>query len=291
MTVLYSATIDPIVARPVSFIRQHSTVQPDFDIQTIEPGHPDLPVSRISRYEIFWMKQSGTSLHVDGQDYPLMPHQLFCIAPGHWRRLSMPAPTHGYYISFAPDFLLTGNNCADSYEDNFAQLQILDASGYLQAEVQMLIHKMIRENNHSFHRKTELLKGLVQILMIHFGRQGQHTPAAHTDTRETSLIRQFVQLVRTHFMEKKMVSDYADILCVTANHLNRTVKKLTGQTASYHIQQQVIREAKRMAIYSETSMKEIAYSLGFDNLAHFSKFFKNNSGSSFSNYRKNATMG
>ncbi|WP_409998185.1 helix-turn-helix domain-containing protein [Escherichia coli] len=52
-----------------------------------------------------------------------------------------------------------------------------------------------------------------------------------------------------------------------------------------------MREAKRMAIYSETSMKEIAYSLGFDNLAHFSKFFKNNSGSSFSNYRKNATMG
>lgn len=290
MTVLYSAPADPVVARPASLVRQHSLIQSDFDIRSIEPGHPDLPATRLSCYEIFWIKQSGASLHVDGRDHPLMPHQLFCIAPGHWRRLSIPDTAHGYYISFAPDFLLSGNNWPESQEDHFAQLQILDASGYLQAELQMLIHKMIRENNHYFQRKTELLKGLVQILMIHFSRQVQPVSTGHTDTREAGLIRQFMRLIRAHFMEKKMVSDYADILCVTANHLNRTVKKITGQTASHHIQQQVIREAKRMAIYSETSMKEIAYSLGFDNLAHFSKFFKNNSGESFSSYRKNAAL-
>ena len=83
-----------------------------------------------------------------------------------------------------------------------------------------------------------------------------------------------------------MVSDYAGQLYVTPNYLNRTVKKITGFTASHHIQQHIITEAKRQAMFSLSSMKEIAYSLGFDNLAHFSKFFKTNSGMSFRDFKK-----
>ena len=82
------------------------------------------------------------------------------------------------------------------------------------------------------------------------------------------------------------------VICVSPpNYLNRTVKKMTGLTASYHIQQQIILEAKRQAIHSNVSMKEIAYFLGFDNLAHFSKFFKNNSGMSFSTFKKERALG
>jgi AraC-like DNA-binding protein len=33
-------------------------------------------------------------------------------------------------------------------------------------------------------------------------------------------------------------------------------------------------------------MKEIAYNLGFDNLAHFSKFLRNNCGMNFTDYKK-----
>ena len=45
-------------------------------------------------------------------------------------------------------------------------------------------------------------------------------------------------------------------------------------------------EAKRQAAYSSLTMKEIAYQLGFDDIAHFSKFFKNVSGSSFTDFKK-----
>jgi len=45
-------------------------------------------------------------------------------------------------------------------------------------------------------------------------------------------------------------------------------------------------EAKRLALYSQVSMKEIAYGLGFDNLAHFSKYFKTNSGSNFTDFKR-----
>ena len=92
-------------------------------------------------------------------------------------------------------------------------------------------------------------------------------------------------LLRDH-SSKKMVCDYANELNVSPNYLNRTVKKVSGNTASHHIQQQIILEAKRHAMYSGISMKEIAYQLGFDNIAHFSKFFKSKSGMNFTNFKK-----
>lgn len=108
-------------------------------------------------------------------------------------------------------------------------------------------------------------------------------------SRESQLVRSFMELLKKNFAKNKMVNDYAGQLYVSANYLNRTVKKITGFTASYHIQQHIISEAKRQALYSSVSMKEIAYNLGFDNLAHFSKFFKNNAGMNFTCFKKSIT--
>jgi AraC-like DNA-binding protein len=124
--------------------------------------------------------------------------------------------------------------------------------------------------------------------MIYFSRNIKESGANTFQSREGELTRKFMNLLKSKFIQQKMVSDYAGQLCVTPNYLNRTVKKTTGFPASHHIQQQIILEAKRKAIYSTESMKEIAYELGFDNMAHFSKFFKNNCGMNFTNFKKQA---
>ena len=122
--------------------------------------------------------------------------------------------------------------------------------------------------------------------MIHFSRKLQVGNDEIAYTKDAELVRNFKTLLKKWFITKKLVADYASELCVTPNYLNRTVKKITGFTASHHIQQYIILEAKRQAIHSNVSMKEIAYFLGFDNLAHFSKFFKNNSGMNFTSFKK-----
>ncbi len=105
-------------------------------------------------------------------------------------------------------------------------------------------------------------------------------------SNEMELVQKFRGLVQNNFTTMKLVTDYANVLCLTPANLNRIIKKVTGFTASYHIQQQIILEAKKKAIYSNGSMKEIAYLLGFDDLAYFSKFFKKNSGMNFTNFKR-----
>jgi YesN/AraC family two-component response regulator len=83
-----------------------------------------------------------------------------------------------------------------------------------------------------------------------------------------------------------MVSDYAGRLSVTPNYLNEIIKKTTGFSAGHHIRQRIVLEAKRQATYSGRCMKEIAYFLGFCDMAHFSKLFKNTTGMNFSYFKK-----
>lgn len=55
------------------------------------------------------------------------------------------------------------------------------------------------------------------------------------------------------------------------SYLNECVKNITGFSVSYHIQQRIILEAKRMLFYTNKSIKEIAIELGYDDYPYFSK--------------------
>src|SRR5882757_4598377 len=103
-----------------------------------------------------------------------------------------------------------------------------------------------------------------------------------------SLFDRFYAKLDKQFKTMRQVAEYASELSVSPSYLTDVVKQVTGYSASYHIQQRTVQEAKRLAIYSDDSMKMVAYALGFDDLSHFSKFFKNVAGMSFSEFKKKA---
>ena len=96
---------------------------------------------------------------------------------------------------------------------------------------------------------------------------------------------QFRRLLFQEFRNLKKVKDYASLLNVSEKSLNEMVKKNTGKSASTIIYDQVIMEAKRL-LQTSISAKEAAYNLNFDDPAHFSKFFKNQTGISPSEFQK-----
>jgi AraC-like DNA-binding protein len=83
-----------------------------------------------------------------------------------------------------------------------------------------------------------------------------------------------------------LVKQYATELHVSANHLNEVVKRITGRCAGNQIRERIVLEAKRKAVSPQTSMKEVAFDLGYDDMAHFSKFFKSVCGKNFSTFKK-----
>ena len=76
------------------------------------------------------------------------------------------------------------------------------------------------------------------------------------------------------------MSDYARNLAVTPTHLSRVTRAATGLSASRLIEERIIREARRNLVYTNLPISTIAYELGYDDPAYFSRVFSRATGMS-----------
>lgn len=95
-----------------------------------------------------------------------------------------------------------------------------------------------------------------------------------TDNSKIDIIRQFNFLVDMHFKTKRQVSDYAELLNKSPKTLSNLFLLYNQKTPHQIIHERVALEARRLLLFSEKNSKQIAYDLGFEEPAHFSKFFK-----------------
>ncbi|SEB00833.1 AraC-type DNA-binding protein [Pedobacter hartonius] len=115
---------------------------------------------------------------------------------------------------------------------------------------------------------------------------GASTKFKRINSPKYILATRFRQLIKEHFLKLKQVKAYASLLHITPLYLNEVMKEITGFPASYWIQQEIILEGKRLLSYSGKDIREIAWELGYEDQAYFSRFFKNNTGVTASAFRE-----
>ncbi|WP_318309667.1 helix-turn-helix domain-containing protein [Flagellimonas crocea] len=150
------------------------------------------------------------------------------------------------------------------------------------AQVEQLFQKIDRELASDYHFKFDLIRAYVMEL-LHVG-QKLH-PVQPTENRGNASVRitdLFVELLERQFpvnspaqrLSLKTAADFAERLAVHANHLNKVLKETTGSTTTTIIHARVFEEAKILLNNTDWNISEIAFSLGFEEVAHFSNFFK-----------------
>lgn len=243
-------------------------------------------------YVIIWFRKGRGTHEIDFQSFDLEPNTFWFLSPGQTHVLRPDGPHEGYVVSFSNDFFCLSDADRELFINtglfnNFLNFRPFVANPQQAAWFLPLMQQMHAEYTAEQAMHLEVVRSYLKILLIQAARLFAHQmQGAKESSRSVCLARQFMDLVDNQFRAKSKVADYADRLNVTPSHLNDTVKRVTGQPASDHIKHRVILEAKRRAYFGNNSAKEIAFDLGFDDEAHFSKYFKNNTGQTFTDYRK-----
>ena len=245
-------------------------------------------------FMLIWITEGNGHCRINLQKQLIRPNQLLLIKPGQLHDLEFSEGLKGYIISFTDSFLDADDYGRETTYGHFYQLfnnmQSTIVNDELAEDMMDITEIMMKEyTRHNLYR-AEILKRYFKIFLIYLSRQLEVLAQPSKQSRNTEILQSFMGLLDKNFREYKMVADYAGRLSVTPNYLNEVVKKLTGQSAGHHIRQRIAVEAKRQAIYPDNCMKKIAYDLGFCDLAHFSKFFKNATGTNFSDFKKNGTV-
>lgn len=136
--------------------------------------------------------------------------------------------------------------------------------------------------------QATMLRMLLVRLIIKITRLGkkQYLSESIQDDSRYDMIRQFNLLVEQHFKQQHQVQFYANELAKSPKTLSNVFALYNHKSPLQVIQQRLILEAKRLSYYTSKSAKEIAAELGFEDAAHFSRFFKNQTGSNITDFKK-----
>jgi AraC-like DNA-binding protein len=145
-----------------------------------------------------------------------------------------------------------------------------------------IFRKMLEEQDSSYSYKDELIRSSLHLIihealrLLPADNLEKHTTASK---RITSIFldlleRQFPIESPEHPLQLKTAKDFAASLSVHVNHLNRSVKTVTGKPTTAHISERVISEAKALLKHTNWNISEIAYGLGFEYTTHFNNYFK-----------------
>ena len=125
--------------------------------------------------------------------------------------------------------------------------------------------------------KGEMLRMLLVRLIIKITRLAKRQFIGKDDVAEDkfNLIRQYNVLVETYFKKEHQVQFYAGLLNKSPKTISNIFSLYSKKTPLQIIRERIIMEAKRLFYYTDKAVKEIADDLGFEDVAHFSRFFKN----------------
>jgi AraC family transcriptional activator of pobA len=194
------------------------------------------------------------------------------------------ADASGYYILFKEGFL-DGLLPAARLPEEFPFLSITGAPLFQVTDDELsamvaLVYKMDEEMHQDRPERVKAVQLYLYLILLEakrsYLRQGLDKPAPVA--AGPALAGRFRKLVGANFLTTRTVADYAALLAVSPNHLNKVVKEVTGKTASDSISEMLVQEAKSLLRYTDSSVAEIAYRLDFSDPASFNRFFKGGTG-------------
>ena len=203
--------------------------------------------------------------------------------PYSWEILS--PSYHGYACVFTEEFLKVNDRSESLHESPLFKIggtPIFTLSAEQKVFIDSLFLKMIEEQDTDYVFKDDLIRNYIN-LILHESMKMQPTENffkhKNASSRITSLFlelleRQFPIETKDQPLALKTPQDYAQSLAVHVNHLNRSVKEITGKPTTAHITERIIGEAKALLHHTDWSISDIGYSLGFEYPSYFNNYFK-----------------
>lgn len=236
-------------------------------------------------YRISITVTGGLDMQIGLERYRHRPRTLSFTFPNQiFFKNNISADAFGYYMLFKEEFLEPVIPPARLPEEfpflSVAGVPLFGVTEEELAAIVGLVYKMDEEIRRDRPGKVKAVQLYLYLLLLEakrsYVRQELDRPVVLAAA--PALAARFQKLVGMHFLTRRQVGEYASLLAVSANHLNKVVKEVTGKTASDNISEMLVQEAKSLLRYTDSSISEIAYKLDFSDPASFNRFFKGGTG-------------
>ncbi|UVD79285.1 helix-turn-helix domain-containing protein [Myroides albus] len=234
-------------------------------------------------YQIYWFTSTcAQRQEIDFKSYPITQNQLWVVFPGQVQFFN---PTHvtGYYMAIDKDYFnrIIYQEVAehDYYKIPPLHFEITpDLIPIFQSIFQLINIEW------STKRRTAIMEKYVSLFLCHTLDLKQ---LSDTVSNYDPRVYKLLNLVELHYCSQYSNEFYASSVSLSIKRMNEILVNTTGDTLNIHLKNRLLLEAKRMLIYSDLTVQQIAFSLGYSEVNYFNRFFKKNTSVTPSEFRKN----
>ncbi|QHL86928.1 helix-turn-helix domain-containing protein [Nibribacter ruber] len=241
-------------------------------------------------FEILFFRKGSGQLFLDNQRIQIEDNTILFVSPFQKKKWSLDLSRLDFTILiFQEDFLnefftdkLFTYRLLYFYQHeyplvlNSTEKQAQSISNIL-AEVKA---ELVQPNLDSAHIIRSLIYYLLQRLNRDYAVQNNLPFQVDTSNHAYT----FKKLMESHIKEAQRINDYAEMMGISRITLNAAVKKQFNITATELLRQRLLTEIKNELIYSDKSIGEIAYALGYSEPNHLMRFFKSQTGMTTSEF-------
>lgn len=255
------------------------------------PGQSDLLIPhRKDYYLIAFVRRAAGRQWIDLTPYELKDNAVYFTSPGQIIVKEGFEKLWSTGIAFTRSFLTTEQNKSLGQlpliqnPQNAHELLLSDADVIF---VEDILAKLNYEYQHPGKWERTMLAAYLTLLLTYLSRLYSIQFNDSSAMGAKLLLKQYWELIDTHFMELREVGDYASLLHVSTGHLSELIKAQSGRPAIKHIHERLVLESRRLLFHTDGSLKEIAFDLGFADASYFSRFFKRETGMTPAVFRNN----
>ena len=239
---------------------------------------------------LLWFKSDHNLLVIDGIEYTFNTDDIISLTEFH--KVEVKEIHDSKLLRWNKDFFCVLNHdsevgCKGILFYGASDLPVMQLSEP-DAEKLDTVWKMLEQEMESNDGlQEEMLQMMLKRILILCTRiYKSQTDYVKVDKPNSDIIREYNFLVEQHFKVKHTVADYAEMLFKSPKTLSNLFKKMGNKTPLQFIQDRKMLEARRLLSYTDKSVSEIGYELGFSEVQSFSRFFKKQAGMSPADFKK-----
>lgn len=266
------------------------------DFENLEEHLAELGAHRDDHY-VFLFQEKGRALYfVDFEDVALRDRGLYFVLPGQVHEIRALTNVNGWFLALDVHLVPEPYQAVLAGVPQAARFLPVAGSdgGELLQCLEMILARRASgprasDNGASGHRGKLMLHALASAFVgLAVERYAAHCGdgECRKESRSAQVYRTFRALVTARFREEKRPQAYAAALNVSLSYLNEMVRGVSGFPVGHWIQYEVMLEARRQLYYGRRSVQEIAFELGYEDPAYFSRVFRQAVGQSPARFRQ-----
>lgn len=253
----------------------------------VAPGLPDRTVDYAHRddYYVFGLVTGGTCrVRIDFGERELSAGDVVCIRPGQVHRVVAPGDARAFLLFLDGAFLDAPTK--RTIAEYALSPQPFAADDVRYAELSRLFPMILRRAVDGAGSKTVLRHLSCAVAGIVTDAVREFVGRRCANRRHVEIVLALRELLADETQAERTVARCAEHLHLSPVYLNEAVRSVTGMSAGRYIRNEFLSRAKRMLLYTSLTVREIAFRLGVDDAAYFTRLFTKAVGTAPTAYRR-----